>query len=116
MPPYKVGTKVRILKKSSSYSDDGYKTYGGVIVGFDQFVKGLRTGLERAGIDAQGYKGHSLRRGSASWAFAHGVPGELIQFQGGWASQIYRQYLELSLETKLSITAVFTPSIYNLQA
>jgi len=35
---YKVGTKVRILKKSSSYGED-YKTYGGVIVGFDQFEK-----------------------------------------------------------------------------
>jgi len=35
---YKVGTKVRILKKSSSYGEE-YKTYGGVIIGFDQFVK-----------------------------------------------------------------------------
>jgi len=35
---YKVGTKIRILKKSSSYGEE-YKTYGGVIVGFDQFEK-----------------------------------------------------------------------------
>ena len=35
---YKVGTLVRILKKSSSYGED-YKVYGGVIVGFDQFEK-----------------------------------------------------------------------------
>jgi len=35
---YKVGTIVRILKKSSSYGED-YKVYGGVIVGFDQFEK-----------------------------------------------------------------------------
>lgn len=35
---YKVGTKVRILKKSSSYGEE-YKTYGGVIIGFDQFKK-----------------------------------------------------------------------------
>lgn len=36
---YKVGTKVRVLKKTSSYGDAEYKTYGGVIVGFDQFKK-----------------------------------------------------------------------------
>lgn len=36
---YKVGTKVRILKKTSSYGEGEYKTYGGVIVGFDQFKK-----------------------------------------------------------------------------
>lgn len=36
---YKVGTNVRILKKASSYGDAEYKTYGGVIVGFDQFKK-----------------------------------------------------------------------------
>lgn len=35
---YKVGTNVRILKKSSSYGED-LKTFGGVIVGFDQFEK-----------------------------------------------------------------------------
>ena len=35
---YKIGTNVRILKKSSSYGED-YKIYGGVIVGFDQFEK-----------------------------------------------------------------------------
>ena len=33
---YKVGTNVRILKKE--YGDD-FKTYAGVIVGFDQFIK-----------------------------------------------------------------------------
>jgi len=37
---YKIGTKVRILKKSGSYSSgDSYTTYGGIIVGFDQFEK-----------------------------------------------------------------------------
>ena len=36
---YKVGTNVRLLKKSSSYGNEKYETYGGVIVGFDQFEK-----------------------------------------------------------------------------
>ena len=33
---YKIGTNVRILKKEYS---DSYKTYAGVIIGFDQFEK-----------------------------------------------------------------------------
>lgn len=36
---YKVGTKVRVLKKTSSYGEGEYKTYGGVIVGFERFKK-----------------------------------------------------------------------------
>lgn len=84
-------------------------------IGYEQFVRGIRSGLERAGIRSEGYQGHSLRRGAATWAFAHGVPEHLIQQQGLWRSNVYRQYLELSLETKLSITAVFAPSIYSLK-
>ena len=32
----------------------------------------------------------------------HGVPGELIQIYGDWASDAYKAYLEFSVESKLA--------------
>ena len=44
------------------------------------FVSQFRTCLSHIGVPhADRYRGHSFRRGAASWAFSCGVPGELIQ-------------------------------------
>lgn len=60
--------------------------------------------LVAAGIsNAQSFRGHSFRRGAASWAFSCGVPGELIQLYGDWSSDAYKIYLEFSLESKLAL-------------
>ena len=58
--------------------------------------------LFRAKIsDPFAYSCHSVRRGGASWAFRLGLPGELIQISGDWASDCYKLYLEVSMDTKL---------------
>ena len=68
------------------------------------FVSNFRSCLVAAGIsDAQSFRGHSFRRGAASWAFSCGVPGELIQLYGDWSSDAYKLYLEFSLESKLAL-------------
>ena len=68
------------------------------------FVSNFRSCLVAAGIsNAQSFRGHSFRRGAASWAFSCGVPGELIQLYGDWSSDAYKLYLELSLESKLTL-------------
>ena len=68
------------------------------------FVTTLRQILRRAGIPgAHLYRGHSFRRGGASWAFDNGVPGELIQVMGDWKSDAYKTYLEFSLHSKVAI-------------
>ena len=85
-------------------------------IGYDQFVDGLRTHLELAGVPSEGFQGHSLRRGSATWAFSLGVPADLIQQQGGWRSDAYKIYLELSWETRMSVTSSFTQSILSLKS
>ena len=53
------------------------------------------------------FTGHSFRRGGATWAFQAGVPGELIQICGDWASEAYKQYLEFSMSNKISLAALF---------
>ena len=69
-----------------------------------KFVSVIRDLLSRAGVsDAQSFRGHSFRRGGASWAFNNGVPGELIQVVGDWKSDAYKVYLEFSMSSKLLI-------------
>ena len=51
--------------------------------------------------------GHSFRRGGATWAFQAGIPGELIQICGDWASDAYKRYLEFSMDDKLNLAAQF---------
>ena len=41
--------------------------------------------------------------GAASFAFSSGVPGELIQNFGNWASYAYKTYLEISLPVKVQV-------------
>ena len=60
--------------------------------------------LSAAGVaDPSSFRGHSFCRGAASWAFNHGVPGELIQLYEDWTSDAYRVYLEFSVESKLAV-------------
>jgi len=69
-----------------------------------RFVTELRCVLSAAGVDdPSSFRGHSFRRGAASWAFNHGVPGELIQLQGDWTSDAYKVYLELSVESTVAV-------------
>jgi len=69
-----------------------------------QFVSVFRTRLQRIGVsDPSRFRGHPFRRGGATWAFRKGVPGELIQVYGDWASDAYKCYLEFSADAKLRV-------------
>ena len=72
------------------------------------FIKTFRAVLARSGLEcASSFTGHSFRRGGATWAFQSGVPGELIQVCGDWASDSYKRYLEFSMQNKLDLAARF---------
>lgn len=74
----------------------------------DGFITEFRRSLEHAGVrSASSYRGHSFRRGAASWAFNNGVPGELIQLYGDWSSDAYKSYIECSVESKLALAHKF---------
>lgn len=57
------------------------------------------------------FRGHSFRRGGATWAFRAGVPGELIQIYGDWASDAYKCYLEFSEDSKLIVAREMVSSL-----
>ena len=74
-----------------------------------KFIRTFRKVLTSGGVQhASTFTGHSFRRGGASWAFQSGVPGELIQICGDWASDSYKQYLEFSMSNKLHLAARLT--------
>ena len=73
------------------------------------FIDTFRTVIRSSGeADATSYTGHSFRRGGASWAFQAGVPGELIQICGDWASDAYKRYLEFNMKNKIDLAALFS--------
>ena len=74
------------------------------IITKSQFMSVFRSHLQRLGVsDSSKFRGHSFHRGGATWAFRSGVPGELIQVYGDWASDAYKVYLEFSEDAKLCI-------------
>ena len=75
------------------------------------FIKTFRAVIKGSGLEASLFTGHSFRRGGATWAFRSGVPGELIQVCGDWASDSYKQYLEFSTQNKLDLAALLTRNL-----
>ena len=70
------------------------------------FISTFRSVLKAGGVaHASEFTGHSFRRGGATWAFQAGIPGELIQICGDWASDAYKLYLEFTMEDKLDLAA-----------
>ena len=62
----------------------------------------LRCWLEWASYEPYRYSCHSLRRGSASHAFAKNTMADLIKHLGHWRHECYQQYLEDDLALRLS--------------
>jgi hypothetical protein len=75
------------------------------------FLSHLRRVLRQANIPPTTFTGHSFRRGGATWAFRAGVPGELIKSIGGWSSDAYLRYLDMSLSTKLRAANIIALSL-----
>jgi integrase len=78
-----------------------------------QFISEFRASLSSAGVPhAADFRGHSFRRGAASWAFEIGVPGELIQLYGDWSSDAYKLYLEFSVDASYHLRINFVLLFY----
>ena len=58
------------------------------------FTKRLKEAVAQCGLGPRQYASHSFRRGSATWALACGVPGELVKSMGDWKSAVYLDYLD----------------------
>ena len=61
-----------------------------------QFIRYLRFLLEKVGLQAELYAGHSFRIGAATTAAAAGLPDWLIQAMGRWSSECYKRYIRIT--------------------
>ena len=76
-----------------------------VPITYNQYQKKLKQLITRGGRNPDKYSTHSFRRGGATCAFQAQVPTELIQIQGDWASEAYKQYVKLGMEEKMLVAS-----------
>ena len=70
---------------------------------YHQFQAKFRHLVKLGGWDPTKFSTHSFRRGGATCAFQAQVPAALIQVQGDWASDAYKQYINMELKQRLAV-------------
>ena len=89
--------KLKAERQKNINRKPDYRKGSYIVITKAQFVSVFRSRLARMGVhNPSRFRGHSFRRGGATWHFHAGVPGELIQIFGDWASDAYKCYLEFS--------------------
>jgi integrase len=75
----------------------------GKAVTYYLFQKKFRSCISQLGLDPLRFSTHSFRRGFATFAFKNNIAADQIQILGDWHSDVYKQYISLSIEDKLDI-------------
>ena len=68
----------------------------GTVLTCSRFISCLRSLLEKVGLKAELYAGHSFRIGAATTAASSGLPDWLIQAMGHWSSVCYKCYIRIT--------------------
>ena len=68
----------------------------GAVLTRSRFISCLRSLLEKVGLKAELYAGHSFRIGVATTAASAGLPDSLIQAMGHWNSVCYKRYIRIT--------------------
>ena len=76
-----------------------------VPITYRQFNAKLKQLVGKCGLEPSKFSSHSFRRGGATCAFRARVPETLIQLQGDWASNCYKNYLRMGLQEKPMVSA-----------
>lgn len=72
-----------------------------------RFLSVLCLLLQRLGLPADKYAGHSFRRGAASWASFVGAPDSVVQTLGRWSSDCFKRYIDKPTAEKSRLSSVF---------
>eukprot|EP00854_Cymbomonas_tetramitiformis_P004179 gene4179-biopygen4116 len=65
--------------------------------------EGVKTLIQRIGLDPKRYSGHSFRRAGGTVAFHLGVDHLLIKLQGDWVSDAYQKYEQVTEARRLEL-------------
>ena len=79
---------------------------------YHSFHKVLRSCLEAVGLDPARYSSHSFRRGGTTFAFACGLPSELIKAQGDWKSDAYSLYIDITESQRIIVAKTLAKKMY----
>ena len=78
---------------------------------YSKFLMLLKSKLKRLDMDSSRFATHSFRRGGATWAFAQGIPGEIIMAMGDWHSAAYLSYVTIPPSLKQATMMQFAASL-----
>ncbi|XP_065938726.1 uncharacterized protein [Magallana gigas] len=85
----------------------------GAVFTYSIFRRKLHSILVQAGIDDSNIKGHSFRRGGATWLSRIGVPVDQIQSIGYWSSDAVLRYIDPHFSNLLDTMVLFGKSLPN---
>ena len=77
----------------------------------NQLIYRLRKWLKLIGEDDMAYSLHSLRRGGATFAYQADLEGEMIKLLGGWASDCYIRYIDVSMDKRFESMKAFVDAL-----
>ena len=78
---------------------------------YSQFSRFLVRSIKAIGAHPSALSPQSFRRGGATFAFDCGLPAEFIKLQGGWRSDAYLVYLELTDNQKRATVAAMARNL-----
>ena len=87
-----------------------------LLLSANQLIYRIRKWLKLLGEPDQEYSLHSLGRGGATFAYQSNLEGEMIKLLGGWASDCYKRYIDISIDKRYDSMKAFVEALNNLTA
>ena len=79
----------------------------------NQLIYRIRKWLKLIGEKDHEFSLHSLCRGVATFAYQADLEGEMIKLLGGWASDCYKRYIDISLNKRYDSMKAFVEALNN---
>ena len=71
----------------------------------------MRKWLKLIGEQDMEYSLHSLRRGGATFAYQSDLEAEMIKMLGGWASDCFKRYIDISMDKRYESMKAFVEAL-----
>ena len=82
----------------------------------NQLIYRLRKWLTLVDMDSSAYLLHSLCRGGATFTYQSDLEGEMIKLLGGWASDAYKRYIDVSMDKRYESMKLFVEALNRCKA